>query len=183
MEKQASLTADDLWQLREDGVRYELDDGELITMAPASLLQGIVAGNIAHYLKLYAIKNDAGVVLVSEAGFKLQSNPDKVRAPDVAFITRDRLPANLEGYGELAPDLAVEIISPNEYAVDVDEKTRQYLQAGTKQVWLVYPRSKSISVYTSLRDVTIYTQEDDLSGGDVLPGFACKVADIFAIGE
>jgi Uma2 family endonuclease len=79
--------------------------------------------------------------------------------------------------------LAVEIISPNEYAVDVDEKTRQYLQAGTKQVWLVYPRSKSISVYTSLRDVTIYTQEDDLSGGDVLPGFACKVADIFAIGE
>jgi len=173
------LTAEDLWHMPDDGLKHELDEGELITMSPAGLLQGIIAGRISRLIGNYVEEHNLGVVLVSEAGFKLQSNPDKVRAPDVAFIALEKLPEDLEGYGEMAPDLAVEVISPNEYAVDVQAKLNQYLQAGARQVWLVYPRTKSIVVYSSLTDVTILTLDDELTGGDIVPGFTCKVADIF----
>lgn len=183
MSTQKLLTAEDLWHMPDDGLKHELDEGELITMSPAGLLQGIIAGNIAHYLKLYAKEHRAGVVAVSEAGFKLQTDPDKVRAPDVAFITKERLPKDLEGYGEMAPDLVVEVISPNEYAVDVQTKLSQYLQAGVRLVWLVYPRTKSVVVHRSMTDVTVLMADDELTGGDVLPGFSCKVADIFEIGN
>ncbi len=181
MERQKLLTAEDLWQMRDDGLKYELNDGELITMSPAGLLQGLIAGRISRLLGNYVEEHDLGAVFVSEAGFKLQSDPDKVRAPDVAFVAKERLPEDLEGYGEMAPDLAVEIISPNEYAVDVQEKLAQYLQAGVRQVWLVYPRSKLVVIHRSLTDVTNLTLGDELIGGDVLPGFSCNVADIFEI--
>ena len=183
MTDQKLLTAEELWQMPDDGLKHELVNGELTTMSPAGLLQGIIAGRISRLIGNFVEEQKLGVVLVSEAGFKLQSNPDKVRAPDVAFIAKERLPQDLEGYGELAPDLAVEVISPNEYAVDVQEKLMQYLQAGVRQVWLVYPKTRVISIYRSMKEIVTVTAGDHLEGGDVLPGFTCAVNEIFKFGE
>ncbi|MBI5829908.1 MAG: Uma2 family endonuclease [Chloroflexi bacterium] len=118
-------------------------------------------------------------VLGAETGFTIHDDPDTVRAPDIAFVAGARRPANPQGFARLAPDLAVEVASPHDQADEIQAKVEEFLIAGTKMVWVVYSKTRSVAVYRSLRDVKILRGDDTLSGEDVLPGFERKVNEIF----
>jgi Uma2 family endonuclease len=131
------LTAEDFWQLPDDGYKYELVAGECVRMPPSGFLHGTIAGNFARLLGEHAAKYDLGAVSVAEAGFRLRQNPDTVRAPDVAFVSKERILAQgkPENFWEGAPDLAVEVVSPNDRFDDVVEKVQEYLAADARLVW------------------------------------------------
>ncbi len=182
-------TADELWELshREmDHVqRYELDDGELIVMTPTGDRHGIVTNWVAFLITSHVVEHDLGEVTSAETGFVLFTNPatgrDTVRAPDVGFITKARLTPLTGKYYRLAPDLAVEVVSPNDTARYIRRKANQFLQAGTRLFWVMYPddSDRLVDVYRPNQPTETFKGEDVLSGRDVLPGFAIKVSDIF----
>jgi Uma2 family endonuclease len=178
----ALMTADELWQLPDDGYKYELASGELIQMPPAGFLHGTVATNFTRLLSEHAIKHNLGVVCTADTGFKLRQNPDTVRAPDVAFVSRERILAEgkTEKFWPGAPDLAVEVVSPGDRFDDVLEKVEEYLLAGCRLVWVALPRTQTILVCHSTREAKILHGDDELNGEEVLPDFACRVKEIFA---
>jgi Uma2 family endonuclease len=175
------LTADELLKRPHDGYRYELSKGELIREPPAGNIHGNRTMRLGWRLARHVEANDLGVVFAAETGFKLAANPDTVRAPDVAFVTKTRVDevGEFEGFWPGAPDLAVEVISPGDSYTEVEEKVEEYLNAGSKAVWVVDPRRRTITVYRSLTDITILTENDALEGGDIIPGFSCLVAEVF----
>ena len=176
------MTAEELLRLPDDGYRYELVRGELRKMAPAGHVHGRVAINVTTPLDRHVRAHDLGVVYAAETGFKLASNPDVVRAPDVAFIRRERVEevGDAEGYWPGAPDLAVEVISPSDTYADVQEKVFDWLEAGTRMVILVMPRKRAVTVYRSLTDMMMLTEHDTLDGGDVVPGWKIPVKELFS---
>ena len=119
--------------------------------------------------------------LYTELGCILRRNPDRVRAPDLCFIRSERIPPEGEprGFWEIAPDLVVEVISPNDTPAEIQLKVREWIEAGVRLVWIVYPDTWTISVVRSLLDRVELTADDILDGGDVLPGFSCRVAELF----
>lgn len=180
-ETKISTTARELFELPDDGKRYELVEGELREMAPAGARHGSVAITLAILLGQYVRENRLGMMLAAETGFRISRNPDTVRAPDVSFVARERVPPDgpPEGYWELAPDLAVEVVSPNDTAADVQSKVQMWLESGVHLVWVVYPDTRSVVAYESLKEVSVLTDRDALSGGEVVPGFESPVAGIF----
>ncbi|MBI4498633.1 MAG: Uma2 family endonuclease [Chloroflexi bacterium] len=176
------LTAEDLLRLPEDECRYELLDGELVTMAPTGAEHGRIAARVAYRLLMHVEAHNGGAVLTNDPGIILRRNPDRVRAPDVCFIARERIPAGglPQGYLETVPDLIVEVVSPNDTAVDVQQKVEEWLQAGARLVWVVYPGTRSVVVYQSLTQVRVYKEGDTLDGAPVWSDFACPVASLFA---
>ena len=116
-----------------------------------------------------------------EIGFRLARKPDTLRAPDIAFVAKHREPQGTAAfkYAELAPDLAVEVLSPEDSASDVLKKVEEYLAAGVRLVWIADPATRTVTVYRSLDDVRVQTVAQELEGGDVLPGFRVKISDIF----
>jgi Uma2 family endonuclease len=175
------VTAEELLRMPDDGYRYELVRGELRKMAPAGHLHGRIAINVTTPLDRHVRAHTLGTVYAAETGFKLASNPDVVRAPDVAFIRRERVEAvgDVEGYWPGAPDLAVEVISPGDTYAEVQEKVFDWLEAGTQMVILVMPRKRTITVYRSLTDIIMLTEHDTLDGGDVVPGWRVPVRELF----
>ena len=175
------ITADDLLRMPDDGFRYELVEGNLRERAPAGHQHGRVAINVSTPLAQHVKANNLGVVYAAETGFKLASNPDTVRAPDVAFVRRERVESvgDSEGFWPGAPDLAVEVVSPGDRYTDVEEKVFDWLDAGARLVIVANPRKRLVTVYRSLTDVVVLTEADVLDGGDVVPGFAMSVKDIF----
>jgi Uma2 family endonuclease len=176
------VTAEELLRMPDDGYRYELVRGELRKKAPAGYLHGRVAINMTTPLDRHVRAHSLGVVCAAETGFKLASNPDVVRAPDVAFIRRERVEevSDTEGYWPGAPDLAVEVISPNDTYADVQEKVFDWLEAGTRMVILVIPRKRAVTVYRSLTVMMMLTEHDTLDGGDVVPGWKIPVRELFS---
>ncbi len=176
------LTADDLLRMPDDGFRYELVEGNLRERALAGHQHGRGAINVSTPLAQHVKANNLGVVYAAETGFKLASNPDTVRAPDVAFVRRERLESvgDSEGFWPGAPDLAVEVVSPGDRYTDVEEKVFDWLDAGARLVIVANPRKRLVTVYRSLTDVVVLTEADVLDGGDVVPGFAMPVKDIFS---
>lgn len=175
-----TITADELSRLPDDGShRYELDRGRLLTMTPAGTLHAAVTVRIAAALAKYVDESKSGVVLAGDPGFKLESDPDTVRAPDVAFIARERIPGEglTPGFWPGAPDLAVEVLSPCDRRSDVNRKIEQYLQLGTKQVWFVEPALRQITIFKVGAPPVVVG--DTLDGGDLLPGFQCPVSRLF----
>ena len=175
------VTADELLRMPDDGYRYELVRGELRKMAPAGHLHGRIAINITTPLDRHVRAHTLGTVYAAETGFKLASNPDVVRAPDVAFIRRDRVEevGDVEGYWPGAPDLAVEVISPSDTYAEVQEKVFDWIEAGTKMVILVMPRKRTVTVYRSLTDIIMLTEHDTLDCGDAVPGWKLPVRELF----
>lgn len=174
-------TADDLWELSHngDGIRYELIEGVLYEMPPAGGLHGDVASEWNMRIRQWVKQHDLGFVTAAETGFSLSADGKNVLAPDVGFIAKGRIDALPDGFIPLAPDLAVEVVSPNDSASYIQEKVSRYLQYGVKQVWVVYPKQRQVVIHTP--DGAHTRQADDtLYGGDILPGFALKVGDIFA---
>jgi Uma2 family endonuclease len=176
------LTAEDLQRMVPDGYRYELVKGELLRMPPAGNIHGKRTMRLGWRLARHVEANDLGIVFAAETGFRLASDPDTVRAPDVAFVVKTRVEevGEFEGFWPDAPDLAVEVISPGDSYTEVEEKVEEYLQAGARAVWVVDPRRRTITVYRSLTDITILIENDTLEGGDIIPGFSYRVAEVFA---
>jgi Uma2 family endonuclease len=175
------LTADEFWALPEGEGRRELVRGEVVEYMPVGGLHGEVALEVGYRLKAWARSTGSGYVGV-EAGYMLDQTPDSVRAADVSHVRRERIPESgvPENYWKLAPDLAVEVVSPSEKADEVQEKVQDYLVAGTPLVWVVYPRTKQVVIYTPDGLSRTYKPEDALEFPQALPGFSCKVADLFA---
>ncbi|HXH08234.1 MAG TPA: Uma2 family endonuclease [Alphaproteobacteria bacterium] len=175
------VTAEELFSMPDDGFRYELVRGELRKMAPAGHIHGKVAINISIPLGQYVRAHNLGTVYAAETGFKLTSNPDTVRAPDVAFIRRERVEevGDIEGYWPGAPDLAVEVISPGDTYGEVEEKVLEWLEAGVRMVIVANPRRRVVTIYRSLTEIAVLTEADTIDGGDVVPGWKMAVRDVF----
>jgi Uma2 family endonuclease len=175
------MTAKELLRLPNDGLRYELIKGELITMTPASPRHGRIAMQLGRLLANHVAEHQLGEVYAAESGFKLAQDPDTVRAPDLAFIVQVRIPPKEEqgGFWTVAPDLVAEVISPNDTAQDVQAKVVEWLAAGVRLVWVVYPDKRMVTEYRSLTQARVLTAEDSLDGGDVVPGFTCPLGDLF----
>ena len=178
---QTLMTADELLAMPEDGYRYELLKGELKRMPPTGGEHGTTVMFVSIPLGRFILENGLGAVFGAETGFKIAVHPDTVRAPDFAYVSRERIPESgiPKGYWIGAPDLAVEVVSPGDIYGEVEEKVIEWLDAGTRMVVVVNPRRRTVTVYRSRSDVKILSEADEFSGEDVLSGFACKVAQFF----
>lgn len=174
-----SATEDDLRERSRSGARCELVDGRIVEMSPAGGRHGQVCARILARLVAHAEENDLGAVFDSSTGFRLPNG--NVRAPDVAFVVRGRLAGETApaGFIALAPDLAVEVRSPDDSPRELLDKVGEYLAAGTRLVWLADPASRTLVVYRSLQDVTSHAGADAVDGGEVLPGFRCPLSRLF----
>lgn len=174
-------TADELLRKRDDGFRYELVDGRVIRMSPPGSEHGAIAMRIGAALADYVDRHNLGVVFAAETGFQLTVDPDTVRAPDASFVSRERISAGgiPRTYWPGAPDLAVEVLSPDDAAGDVDEKVRQYLQHGVQIVWVVDIGRRSVTVHRPAASSQTLSEADALDGGDILPGFGYSVRRVF----
>ena len=174
------MTAEEFWHSPENGKRRELVAGEVVVSMPPGGIHGILAIRLASRLDAWAVSGNFGET-GTESGFILDRDPDIVRGPDVYFISRARIPpAGIpEAFWNLAPDLAVEIISPDETAVEVRGKTLEYLHAGTALVWNIYPRSREVVAFTPDGLSRTFSENDVLQDEKVLPGFRCAVGDLF----
>jgi Uma2 family endonuclease len=176
------MTADELLALPRGQFRYELINGELKAMSPAGQKHGRITVRLTEPISKYVREHQLGQVYAAETGFKLKSEPDTVRAADIAFVRRERLEelGETESYWPGAPDLAVEVNSPSDKASDVEKKVLEWLEFGSRLVWVVNSKLHTVTVYRSPADVVTLTEEDDLEGIDVLPGFSFPVVEIFA---
>lgn len=166
--------------MSEKGARFELVRGELREMSPAGSQHGRYAINISTPLDIHVKANQLGVVYAAETGFHLSADPDTVLAADVAFVTRARFEASgdVVSFFPGPPDLAAEVVSPNDSYAAVDEKIAEWLDGGTRMLLLVNPRRKTVTVFRSLEDRTILTLEDTIDGADVVPGWTLPVSNI-----
>lgn len=176
-------TVDELWEIshREPDKRFELVYGELREMSPAGGLHGVIANKFGRIIGDFVESRKLGHVTAAETGYRLKENADHkdlVRAPDVGFIRFERLQDIPEGYIPMAPDLAVEVVYPHDYAELIQERVNDFLNFGTQMVWVVYPGIRMVMVHTP-DSTQKHTAADTLNGGDVLPGFTLNVADIF----
>ncbi|MBM3941783.1 MAG: Uma2 family endonuclease [SAR202 cluster bacterium] len=149
-QKTKLLTAEEFFQLysSKEG-HFELVKGEVVEMPPPGWNHGGVASNISSELRFFVRRHDLGRVVV-ETGFRLMSQPDNVRGPDAAFVVTERVPEpGFSGYFQGPPDLAVEVVSPNDTASALDEQVQEYLRSGAQRVWVVYPATRTVVVYRS----------------------------------
>lgn len=180
-EQTREFTIEDLLHLPDDGRSYELVDGELQEVN-VSNLSVKVALKLSLKLEAFCEANSLGEVFGSDAYFQCFPDlPKHARKPDVSFIRATRLPADWQeqGYFTIAPDLAVEVISPGDLAYEVDRKIAEYLQAGVSLVWQVNPEERTIVVHRANGSLTRLREPDTLSGEEVIPGFTCRVSEIF----
>lgn len=178
----ALLTADDLLELPDDGLPHELVKGELRTMTPAGLPHGTICGLISTRIGLHVLSHRLGVVATEATGFKLARDPDTLRCPDVSFISNARVPPDdaSRRFMDGAPDLAIEVLSPDDTVFEIEEKVEEYLAAGARAVWVVNPKLRRVTIHAPGAAPRILHEGDSLDGGEILPGFTCPVRDIFS---
>jgi len=172
------ITAEELPGISIPGKSIELVRGVLMVREPPSTRHGRVAAWMTHFLLGYVSGHDLGAV-IQDAGFKIEEDPDTVRAPDVAFVSRDRvdeIPPT--GFARFAPDLAVEVASPHDRPAELLAKVAQLLDAGAKLVWVIDPLRAKAAVYRENGDIAIVGADGRLEGEAVLPGFSCALADV-----
>ena len=172
------MTAEELVNLPDDGNHYELIKGELLTMPPPGDEHGAVTMNLSFLLAMYVKENNLGALRAAETGFKLESDPDTVLAPDIAFIARERLGPRIWGYRSGPPDLAVEVMSQWDSKPKAVRKAELWLDLGARSVWIVNPRKRTVDVFRSNGERKLFHETDDLVDGTV-PGFRVKVSEIF----
>ena len=175
------LTAADVERISLPGKLVELVRGRLVVREPPGTRHGAIAANLAFLLSDHVRRRGLGTVFAQDTGFKIAADPDTVRAPDVAFVARergDRIPAR--GYAELAPDLLAEILSPDDRPGEVLAKVADWLAAGTQLAWLVDPERSEVRVYRRDGSLSVLREHDALEGEHVLPGFSCLVKDVLS---
>jgi Uma2 family endonuclease len=174
------MTAEELFRLPDDGMRRELVRGELRTMAPTGGEHGELGIEIGASLLRPVRAQKLGRVF-GDTGFILAENPDLVRAPDVAFVGRERPggATRVRGFIPGAPDLAVEVVSPNDLYTDVADKVAEYLEHGTRMVLVVNPRRKEVLVHRPGASPRVLTIDDAIDGEDVVPGWTLPLRELF----
>jgi len=173
------MTADELLRTPHADKRVDLVRGILRVREPAGYLHGEITARLCKVLMDHVDGGGLGRVLAAETGFKLNADPDTVRAADIAFISRARLPdPRPAGYPALAPDLAVEVLSPGDRPGEVFAKIGDWLSAGTRLVWVVDPERRLARVYRHDGTEAFVTADGVLDGEEVLPGFTCLLASI-----
>ncbi|MCY4652986.1 MAG: Uma2 family endonuclease [Dehalococcoidia bacterium] len=175
------MTAEELLNLPDDGFRYELIRGKLRKRLPAGQTHGKYASKLNISLGGYVMANRLGETYIADTGYVLATDPDHVLAPDLAFISNDRLSeiGESDGFAQGAPDVAVEVISPNDRYTDVEEKVEDWLNAGCGAVIIVNPRRRTVNLHRSPTDMTTLTESDTLELDDIVPGWRMPVEDIF----
>ena len=172
------VTADELLMMPEDGYRYELIRGVLIRKMPPGDRHGKAAACTAAEFVIYARASDYGSVR-AEIGYKLESDPDTVRAPDVSWIAPENAREPIPGYREGAPDLAVEVKSPNDSRPEMFAKSQMWIGYGTRIVLVLDPAPVTVTVYRPNSEPVVLEDGDILDLGDLLPGFSCPVWRLF----
>lgn len=175
------MTAEDLWSMPDDGHRYEVVRGELVCLPMSSYRSSTVAARIIIAVGSFALGAGLGEVAGADGAFILRRDPDTTRIPDVSFVRADRLPSMEERFQflELAPDLAIEVLSPTDRTSATNDKVLDYLDAGVSIVWVVDPLRRTVTVYTPDGVGRLLREHDTLDGADVLPGFQLAIADLF----
>jgi Uma2 family endonuclease len=176
------LNPDDLLRM-PDGDSYELVKGTPVEKKPMGARASETTIALAILLGAFIRQNQLGHLYDGQTGFHcFPDDPDRVRKPDLAFVATGRLPGERspDGFIRLAPDLAVEVVSPNDLVSEVDSKVIEYLGAGVRLVWVVNPTVKTILVRRADGSAAVLTESDTLSGEAVVPGFACRVGELFA---
>ena len=176
------MTADELLRLPDDGMRHELIRGELRTMSPMGWRHGKVTLKVGASLLVHVEAHNLGIAGVGDVGFVVAVDPDTVRAPDACFIRRERIPATGEptGYWTIPPDLAIEVLSPNDRPTDVAKKVVEWLAFGAQLVFVIDPRRRTVAVHRPNVPTVVLTDHDVLDGEDVVPGWSMPVRALFA---
>jgi Uma2 family endonuclease len=174
-------TAEELLQLREPG-RHELVRGELHRMSPAGFWHGAVTWLVGQALGAHVQRQRLGMLFGAETGFVLARNPDTVLAPAVAFVSWSRMPAAFQpGFFPGPPDLAIEVVSPDDSVRQMQKKAGSWLAHGTRTVWGVDPESRTVVIHGTARASRSLGIDATLNGGDVVPGFTVAVCDLFPV--
>ncbi len=176
------MTAEELLQYRNEPYRQELIGGRLYEMEPTGAEHGRVEARVGMLLLHHVERENLGVALVGDVGFQLGSDPDTVRAPDVAFVARERVEIDgvPTGYWVGPPDLAIEVVSPNDWHSAIATKALDWLDAGARAVLVVDPRPRTVTVYRARDDIRVLADEDRLNVDDVVPGWSPRVVTFFA---
>ena len=162
--------------LASDVEGYEYVKGELVPMAPPTMEHGEISTNVVWYLQSHVREHQLGRVYTAETTFRLGERAVK---PDAAFVAAASLPEDRRQSSPQPPDLAVEVVSPSDTLYSVAEKAVDYLDAGTRLVWVIEPVTKTVTVYRSRTDIRTLQCGDTLTGEDVVEGFACQVEELF----
>lgn len=174
------VTGEALAEMGDIG-RCELVEGVIVVKSPTGWLHGGVEQRFGQTLGAFVDYHQLGRVLVGEVGIYTRRNPDTVRGADVIYISKARLAqVKSSSYLDVAPELVIEVLSPDDRWSEVKQKLREYFAIGVVLVWVADPSDKTVSVYRSLTDVRILGESDLLSGEEVLPGFSIPVASLFA---
>ncbi len=170
------ITEDELMRLPKDGRKWELVDGRL-TEVPTEWEHDIFSINLIGLM--LPLTRGVGFMSSGQAGFRM--NDGNVRAPDVSYTRKERIPGGTppRGFGGTAPDLCVEFISPSEKPMEMARKVRDYFDTGATQVWHIFPERQQVIVFTSPTETQTLNSEDTLTADGILPGFSCRVSDIF----
>ena len=172
------MTAEELGNLDDYSHRHELIKGELLTMPLPKFEHGRVAANLTILLGQHVKANRLGMI-GTEGGYKLESDPDTVLGPDVSFVSQDRINLSPEGYHSGPPDLAVEVLSPSDRRGRVEHKLSLWLEFGTRSVWHVNPRRRTVEVISASGERKLFHETDELVD-ETVPGFRVRVSEIFA---
>jgi Uma2 family endonuclease len=177
------LTVEDLYTMPDDGFKYELEAGMLVSEPLPGFRHGRVMVRTAEILSAHVRKNGLGVILAGDSGFILARKPDTVRGPDVAFVSKQRFEERGDTIKAFsgAPDLAVEVLSPSNTPAGIRAKVADYFAAGSRCVWVIDAEARSVTVYAALLSPHELGEDEILDGGDVLPGFAVRVGEIFEL--
>ena len=177
--RQTLMTAEEYARLPDDGRRYELVRGVLVEMSHPQSHHGIVVVALASLLRSWVRPRKLGII-VADVGHVIERGPDTVRGPDVAFVRNGRLDLRTTSWVEGGPDLAVEIRSPGDRKGEIDERVADYLRAGTPLVWVVDPAKRTVTVRRPGVADVVLREDDEVDGGEVLPGFRAAVRECFA---
>ncbi len=172
------MTEDEFLRMPDDGRKWELVNGEPKEVA-TSVKHDIYAMRLANMINSHA--ENKGFITGSQAGYRMANG--NIRCPDLAFTRYEKLPSGElpEGFGDFAPDLCIEIISPSEEPGEMMKKVREYFGAGAEQIWHLFPETKTVRVFISPEVSTEYHEDDEITGGDILPTFRCQVSEIFKL--
>ena len=175
------ITAEQFMEMPDiPGKRFELVNGEVIEVPLAGYTHARIVMALVRSLDTFVRTHDLGEIYADGLGYVITRMPDSVRGPDVSFLMKEHVPdEDFPGFVPFAPDLAVEIVSPHDRADEVHDKVYQYLAAGTRLVWVLWPKTCSISIFGKGGTNGEFGMEDELDGGDVLPGFRVRIDELF----
>ena len=175
------ITGEELLAMGDIGA-CELVDGRVVPRSPTGGVQGFIEANLGSILHHFVQEHNFGWVMTGEVGIYTRRNPDRVRGADVVFLSSERWPDRPpKGFLEVAPDLVVEIMLPNDRWQDVRQKLAEYFAIGVRWVWIVEPDNRTVLVFCSVTDMRQYGMDAMLVGEGILEGFTLTIASLFAL--